>query len=162
MNTPETHTRYRVQRLIRMGEWLERHEALLIALYDAIDEAHTESLEMEMEDTLILEYLQGKQMDPLRGLGSVIADLRGQPNWGVKRGEDVTLLAGQSHHQAVIPQHVAATCLAQSVQRCAAELVNVAVQGAGRVGRPVGLQVGCGLPVLGSVVRLRPGKPIDD
>ena len=26
---PETHTRYRVQRLIRMGEWLERNEAAL-------------------------------------------------------------------------------------------------------------------------------------
>lgn len=100
MSTPGWHTRWRVQRLIRMGEWLERHEALLLALYDSIDEAHTESLDMEMEDTLILEYLQNKQMDPLRGLGMVLTDLRGAPNWDVKRGEDVTL-----HHPRACAKH---------------------------------------------------------
>ena len=30
---PETHTRYRVQRLIRLGEWLERNEAALIMAF---------------------------------------------------------------------------------------------------------------------------------
>lgn len=100
MNTPEAHTRYRVQRLIRMGEWLERNRALLVALYDSIDDAHTESLEMELEDTLILERLQGKQMEPLEGLGTVIRDLRNHPHWGVKRGEDVTL-----YHPNACPKH---------------------------------------------------------
>jgi hypothetical protein len=100
MHKPEVHTRYRVQRLIRMGEWLERHQALLVALYDSIDDAHTDSLEMELEDTLILECLQGKQMAPLEGLGCVIAELRNHPDWGVKHGEDVTL-----HHPAACGKH---------------------------------------------------------
>ena len=100
MHTPETHTRYRVQRLIRMGEWLERHEALLIALYDSINDAHTEALEMELDDTLILECLIHEQLAPLRGLGTIIADLRDAPNWGVKRGEDVTL-----HHPRACEKH---------------------------------------------------------
>ena len=33
---PETHTRYRVQRLIRLGEWLERNEAALTLAADVI------------------------------------------------------------------------------------------------------------------------------
>ena len=107
MHTPETHTRYRVQRLIRMGEWLERHRSMLVALYDSIDDAHTESLDLELEDTLILEMLQGKQSEPLDALGTVIGDIRHCPDWGVKRGEDVTLYhpgACEKHrYQVVIP-----------------------------------------------------------
>lgn len=102
MITPETHTRYRVQKLIRMGEWLERNEAFLIALYDVIDTAHTDALEMELDDTLILEYLINRQLAPLRGMGSVIADMRREQEqaWGVKRGTDVTL-----HHPNACPSH---------------------------------------------------------
>jgi len=100
MRTPEEHTRFRVQRLIRMGEWLERNEALLVALYDAVDDAHTEALEAELDDTLILEHLLHKQMAPLRGLGTVVADLRMSNSWGVKAGEDVTL-----HHPRACAKH---------------------------------------------------------
>ena len=107
MNKPETHTRYRVQRLIRMGEWLEQNRALLIALYDSIDDAHTESLDMQLEDTLILEQLQGKQLAPLEGLGNVLMALRGNPDWGVKRGTDVTLYhphaCSKHKYEVVIP-----------------------------------------------------------
>ena len=102
MITPETHTRYRVQKLIRMGEWLERNEAFLISLYDVIDTAHTDALEMELDDTLILECLVNRQLAPLRGLGSVMSELRREQNknWGVKRGTDVTL-----HHPNACADH---------------------------------------------------------
>ena len=105
--TPQALTRYRVQRLIRMGEWLERHKAVLVALFDSIDDAHTESLEAELEDTLILERLQAKQHAPLEALGGFIRELRGHPDWGVKRGEPVTLYhpdACEKHrYEVVIP-----------------------------------------------------------
>ena len=102
MITPETHTRYRVQKLIRMGEWLQRNEAFLIALYEVIDTAHTDALEMELEDTLILEYLINKQLAPLRGMGSVMSELEREQrqDWGVERGTDVTL-----HHPNACPDH---------------------------------------------------------
>ncbi|MEC8738117.1 MAG: hypothetical protein VXX91_07790 [Planctomycetota bacterium] len=102
MMTPETHTRYRVQRLIRQGEWLQRNESFLAALYDAIDDAHTHALEQELDDTIILEFLLKKQAEPLRALGSVINDLRRQQyrNWEVQRGKDVTL-----HHPNACPGH---------------------------------------------------------
>ena len=102
MNTPETHTRYRVQRLIRKGEWLERNEAFLVALYNAIDDAHTYALEEEMDDTIILEALIMKQLAPLRALGTVINSMvrEQRQNWNVQRGKDVTL-----YHTNACPNH---------------------------------------------------------
>ena len=50
---PETHTRYRVQRLlIRLGEWLERNEAALTVAADVINEAHD----------LLVERIRPEQM----------------------------------------------------------------------------------------------------
>lgn len=89
--TPDEYKLYRIQRLIRMGEWLTRHRAMLVALYDAIDDAHTDSLETELVDTLLLETLQRKQSEPLQALGTVIRDLRGYDSWGAEPGKDVTL-----------------------------------------------------------------------
>jgi len=100
MHTPETHFRARVQRVIRMGEWLQRNEAMLIALYDAIDDAHTDAIDMELDDTIILETLVSKQAAPLRALGTVIRDLRNSPDWGVESGKDVTL-----YHPNACPNH---------------------------------------------------------
>ena len=100
MHTPETHFRARVQRVTRMGEWLQRNEAMLIALYDAIEDAHSAAIEMELDDTIILEYLIAKQEAPLRALGTVIHALRNSPDWGVERGKDVTL-----HNPNACPAH---------------------------------------------------------
>ena len=102
MINPETHTRWRVQKLIRMGEWLERNVAFLISLYELIDTAHTEALEMELDDTLILEHLINRQLAPLRGMGSVMSGLRREYDraWGIKLGTDVTL-----HHPNACADH---------------------------------------------------------
>ena len=43
---PETHTRYRVQRLIRLGEWLERNQDLLVLAFDVMDDAHDTLVDM--------------------------------------------------------------------------------------------------------------------
>ena len=44
---PQTQTRYRVQQLIRKGEWLERNWDFLLSLIDSIDESHDQLLELE-------------------------------------------------------------------------------------------------------------------
>lgn len=87
---PEVHTRYRVQRLIRMGEWLEQNAAILVALFDSIDDSHTRAVSTEGDDTLLLETLVMEMDMPLKALISVLVDLR-RDHWNVKRGEDVTL-----------------------------------------------------------------------
>jgi hypothetical protein len=87
---PEVHTRYRVQRLIRMGEWLEQNAAILVALFDSIDDSHTRAVSTEGDDTLLLETLVMEMDMPLKALIGVLVDLR-RDHWNVKRGEDVTL-----------------------------------------------------------------------
>ena len=87
---PETHTRYRVQRLIRMGEWLERNAPALITAFDAIDNAHTDALEDHQPDALSIELITTRQAEPLKSMMLMMAELR-RDNWGVKRGTDVTL-----------------------------------------------------------------------
>ena len=87
---PETHVRYRTQRLIRMGEWLEHNAPILVALFDCIDEAHTRGLSEDADDTVILERLTFEMMGPLKALMNVVGPLR-RDDWNVKRGQDVTL-----------------------------------------------------------------------
>ena len=93
---PQTHTRYRVQRLIRMGEWLERNAAAIITAYDAIDEAHDILLEEEI-DAEMARYASGKMSAPLASLLRICAELR-RDHWDVRRGQDVTL-----HHPFAEP-----------------------------------------------------------
>ena len=82
---------YRVQRLIRMGEWLEANKDILVALFDCVDDAHSEAMEVEADDTLILEVLINKQLTALKGLHRVIGPVRNEESWGVVRGEPVTM-----------------------------------------------------------------------
>lgn len=86
---------FRTQRLIRMGEWLERNEDMLIALIESVDNAHTEAQEEfcseKADDTLALEMVCDRQLRPLAALSQLMADLRNGRTWGVTLGEDVTL-----------------------------------------------------------------------
>ncbi len=93
-------TNYRVQRLIRMGEWLEEHEAILIALFDSIDDAHTDAMESEGDDTIILEGLINKQLAPLRGMMQLLTAIRFRNDWGVVYGAPVTTI-----HKMACPEH---------------------------------------------------------
>ena len=91
---PETHTRYRVQRLIRLGEWLERNQSALITAFDAIDEAHDTLIEADSDMTAadLIELVGFKQMEPVKSLNTMMAELRNNiPTRHVKMGEDVTI-----------------------------------------------------------------------
>ena len=104
----ELSKRYRVQRLIRIGEWLEINAPILLGLFEAIDDAHTRALHDEQDDTLILEELTMTQMNPLRGLHSLLVPLMRFHDWGAKRENiDVTLhypMACKKHeYEIVIP-----------------------------------------------------------
>ena len=93
MKTPETHTRYRVQRLIHMGEWLERNEAALVLAYDVLDEAHDKMI--DPDETLnpndLLDIVGHDQMQALLALRPMMMELRTASDWDVKRGTDVTI-----------------------------------------------------------------------
>ena len=96
---PETHTRYRVQRLIRLGEWLERNEDALITAFDAIDDAHDLLIDGEIPAGELVEIVGFKQMNPIKSMSKMFAELRhAVPTRNVSRGGDVTL-----HHPFATP-----------------------------------------------------------
>ena len=103
---PQTHTRYRVQRLIRMGEWLERNAPAMITAFDAIDDAH--DMLMDADENVnfseIVELVFYKQLSPIKSLMLAMGELR-RDEWGVKRGTDVTLchpFAAEEHRYEVL------------------------------------------------------------
>ena len=93
MKTPETHTRYRVQRLIRMGEWLERNEAAIVLAYDVLNEAHDKIIDADetMNPNDLLDIVGHDQMQALLALRPMMMELRMASDWDVKRGTDVTI-----------------------------------------------------------------------
>ena len=91
---PQTHTRYRAQRLIRLGEWLERNEAALILAADVISEAHDTLIDPpeDMPATDVVEITGAQQMQAILSLNKLIQELRfNVPTRDVSRGGDVTL-----------------------------------------------------------------------
>ena len=91
---PQTHTRYRVQRLIRLGEWLERNQHALVLAYEVINEAHDTLIDPpeDMPCSDIVEQVGFQQLHAVTTLRTLINDLRFDvPTKGVKRGTDVTL-----------------------------------------------------------------------
>ena len=93
MKPLESHTRYRVQKLIRMGEWLERNEAALVLAFDVLDDAHDKLC--DPDETLnpndLLDLVGHEQMQALQALRPMMMDLRWPSDWGVERNTDVTL-----------------------------------------------------------------------
>ena len=96
-------TLYRTQRLIRMGEWLEEHRSVLIALHGAIDDPHTDAIgDLENDrpsKEVILETLIDRQMEALVAMGRMLCQLR-RNDWSAELGKDVTL-----HHPHACPKH---------------------------------------------------------
>jgi len=91
---PETHTRYRVQRLIRLGEWLERNQDALVLAYEVINEAHDTLIDPpeDMPCSDIVEQVGFQQLHAVTTLRTLVNDLRFDvPTKDVKRGTDVTL-----------------------------------------------------------------------
>ena len=98
---PETHTRYRVQRLIRLGEWLERNQSALITAFDAIDDAHYLLIDGEMPAGELVDCVGFKQMEPIKSMSRMFSELRHDvPTRNVQRGVDVTL-----HHPFACGKH---------------------------------------------------------
>ena len=91
---PQTHTRYRVQRLIRLGEWLERNEAALTLAADVISEAHDTLVDPpeDMPCSDIVEQVGFQQLQAVMTLNKLVQELRfNVPTRDVSRGKDVTL-----------------------------------------------------------------------
>ena len=91
---PQTHTRYRVQRLIRLGEWLERNQDALVLAFEVINEAHDTLIDPpeDMPCSDIVEQVGFQQLHAVTTLRTIVNDLRFDvPTKDVKRGTDVTL-----------------------------------------------------------------------
>ena len=91
---PKTHIRYRVQRLIRLGEWLKRNEAALTLAADVIDEAHNLLIDSpeDMSTSEIVEHVGYKQLHAVLALNKLMQELRmNLPTRNVTRGGDVTI-----------------------------------------------------------------------
>ena len=112
---PETHTRYRVQRLIRLGEWLERNEPALAVAADVISEAHDMLIDPpeDMPCSDVVELTGSQQMHAIILLNKLVQELRFDvPTRDVRRGTDVTLhhplARGANEYEVVIKAPVAA------------------------------------------------------
>ena len=110
---PETHTRYRVQRLIRLGEWLEQNEDALIMALQAIDMAHDTIIDPDeaLTPAEVLEMVGSQMWYPLKVLNRLRTDLcHGIPTRDVKRGKDVTIYqryaSTENRYEVVMPAPV--------------------------------------------------------
>ena len=95
---PQTHTRYRVQRLIRMGEWLERNMDVLQLAIDSIDAAHDSLLDAAgySPDPIchaeVVSNVSTRMLTPVKILNNIRTDLgHGVATRDVQSGKDVTL-----------------------------------------------------------------------
>ena len=106
---PQTHTRYRVQRLIRLGEWLERNQDALVLAFDVMDEAHDTLVDMPEGMTAddAIEFVGFKQMQALASMRRMVDELRHHvPGNDAARGGDVTIYqpyALKDKYEVVIP-----------------------------------------------------------
>ena len=86
-------TLYRTQRLIRMGEWLERNAATICLAFEVIDRAH--DLTMDPPENMpcsdIVEQVSSQQVSAIRALYPILGEINTYNDWGVEMGQDVTL-----------------------------------------------------------------------
>ncbi len=106
---PETHTRYRVQRLIRLGEWLERNQDAITLAFEVINEAHDTRVDPpeDMPCSHIVEQTGFQMLHAVTTLRTIVNDLRfNVPTRNVKQGGDVTLhnpyAFGSNEYQVVM------------------------------------------------------------
>ena len=121
---PQTQTRYRVQQLIRKGEWLERNWDFLLSLIDSIDELHDQLL--ELEDMEQAAYVGGRMMSPIKALNQLACEMRFRTMLDdVERGRDVTIkqpYAAGSKYEVVIKAPVADVPSQEEFNRVRAEV----------------------------------------
>jgi len=96
-------TLYRTQRLIRMGEWLERNVHTLTLAFEALDSAHDQLIDQEEIDLPIEEVVDmvvSKQMTALQALMPLVRELNIGNVFEAELGQDVTL-----HHPNACKDH---------------------------------------------------------
>ena len=96
-------TLYRTQRLIRMGEWLERNMHTLTLAYEALDSAHDQLIEHEEIDLPLEEVVDmvvTKQMSALQAFMPLVREINIGTVFEAEMGQDVTL-----HHPNACKDH---------------------------------------------------------
>ena len=86
-------TLYRTQRLIRMGEWLERNAPAICLAFEVIDRAHDLTIDPAegMSHADIVEAVSDQQSSAICALYRILADIKAYSDWEVEMGKDVTL-----------------------------------------------------------------------
>ena len=87
-------TLYRTQRLIRMGEWLERNAATICLAFEVMDRANDKLIDRNDEDITaddLIEMVASEQISAIRALYPILGEINGYRDWGVEMGQDVTL-----------------------------------------------------------------------
>ena len=96
-------TLYRTQRLIRMGEWLERNMHTLTLAYEALDSAHDQLIEHEEIDLpleAVVDMVVNRQMSALQAFMPLVRELNIGNVFEAEMGQDVTL-----HHPSACKEH---------------------------------------------------------
>ena len=87
-------TLYRTQRLIRMGEWLERNMHTMTLAFEAMDSAHDQLMEHEEIDLpleAVVDMVVTRQMSALQAFMPLVRELNIGNVFEAEMGEDVTL-----------------------------------------------------------------------
>ena len=87
-------TLYRTQRLIRMGEWLERNAATICLAFEVMDRANDKLIDRDDEDITaddLIEMVASEQISAIRALYPILGEINGYRDWDVEMGQDVTL-----------------------------------------------------------------------
>ena len=87
-------TLYRTQRLIRMGEWLERNMHTMTLAFEAMDSAHDQLMEHEEIDLpleAVVDMVVARQMSALQALVPLVREINIGTAFEAEMGKDVTL-----------------------------------------------------------------------
>ena len=96
-------TLYRTQRLIRMGEWLERNMHTMTLAFEAMDSAHDQLIEHEEIDLpleAVVDMVVTRQMSALQAFMPLVREVNIGNVFEAEMGEDVTL-----HHPNACKKH---------------------------------------------------------
>ena len=87
-------TLQRTQRLIRMGEWLERNAATICLAFEVMDRANDKLLEhddKEISTDDLIQTVASEQISAIRALYPILGEINRYNDWDVEMGQDVTL-----------------------------------------------------------------------
>ena len=96
-------TLYRTQRLIRMGEWLERNAATICLAFEVMDRANDKLIEHDDKEIAaddLIQMVASEQISAIRALYPILGEINTYSDWGVEMGQDVTL-----HHPNACKDH---------------------------------------------------------